>query len=794
MKRHIYIPIFLSLIILFTLPLCAQEVTLSGVIHGVDGKPIGNATVECLKGQADSTIVASVATGSSGIFTLNKPAELLPVRVRALGYTTYTFLAKEGSVDTITLRPVDIAIEGVRIGGRNVVLSKEGATYYPSEVMVKRSVNGFDLLDELNIARLDVNPHEMSVRVLGGGKPALFINGRPAEWNDLLALSPKMIRKVEYTDQPLAQFPDAAVVLNVVAQERTSGGIVGCVLLNGVTANYGEDRFASHFFFPQQELAIKWTPQYRNVYTQKVFSHEQYLFPSDTVTREAKPDPARLAYWNNAIVLRYKWYRARRLFSVEANALIDRLWHSDYRGVTETSQLSGLGGPSPLQRQRFDERSNSRSVLPSLTAHYEQPVGETGIFRSTGFYSLGEEFYTFARKETDEGTGAQLFDQNSSSRQRPLQAGGKLQYGWQTMLAEKFALGVSGQLEHTYTSIRATDVERDLPLPTSVRHESRGMVLATFCVGNLSLAGMLDARRSELVEPSAQVDYRLAPGAHIAYKLFKFWSLDLDYFNTNYTPTLATRNPQTFWHNPYLRVAGTPGLKDERFEQIALNSTVYFPGFRFFLQAKYSWSRDKIVPVDQLGLAGGRYFVDRRYANIPSSYRFTPNGSLRIDNMFGIVSIAISGGVQLQHNEIDKSFSIARWIPYGQGSLKFALSDWRLDLYGWYGKEDGLEGSLLSEQGFMGRAELRYLFWEGYGSFAVGVNGVLANDKTLVTRSLSPYAPSESYRSVSSLCNMVYARLALRLDWGMQDPDLPDAQLEGESTKSSIFMQNRSER
>lgn len=32
MKRHIYIPIFLSLIILFTLPLCAQEVTLSGVI------------------------------------------------------------------------------------------------------------------------------------------------------------------------------------------------------------------------------------------------------------------------------------------------------------------------------------------------------------------------------------------------------------------------------------------------------------------------------------------------------------------------------------------------------------------------------------------------------------------------------------------------------------------------------------------------------------------------------------------------------------------------------------------
>ena len=199
------------------------------------------------------------------------------------------------------------------------------------------------------------------------------------------------------------------------------------------------------------------------------------------------------------------------------------------------------------------------------------------------------------------------------------------------------------------------------------------------------------------------------------------------------------------------------------------------------------------MPVDQLGLASGRYFVDRRYANIPRAYRFTPNGSLRIDNMFGIVSIAISGGVQLQHNEIDKSSSIARWIPYGQGSLKFALSDWRLDLYGWYGEEDGLDGSLLSEKRFMGRAELRYLY-RGIATFAIGVNGVLANDKTLVTRSLSPYAPSESYRSVSSLCNMVYARLALRLDWGMQDPDLPDAQLESESMKSSIFMQNRSER
>lgn len=93
----------------------------------------------------------------------------------------------------------------------------------------------------------------------------------------------------------------------------------------------------------------------------------------------------------------------------------------------------------------------------------------------------------------------------------------------------------------------------------------------------------------------------------------------------------------------------------------------------------------------------------------------------------------------------------------------------------------------------MGRAELRYLY-RGIATFAIGVNGVFANDKTLATRSLSPYAPSESFRSVSSLCNMVYARLALRLDWGMQDPDLPDAQLEGESMKSSIFMKNRSER
>lgn len=85
---HTALRLSIALVGLFFFPVftISAQVVIRGLVRSQEGKPLGNATVACLKSTSDSTVIAQVATGDNGRFALQKPAGMLPIRVSLLGY------------------------------------------------------------------------------------------------------------------------------------------------------------------------------------------------------------------------------------------------------------------------------------------------------------------------------------------------------------------------------------------------------------------------------------------------------------------------------------------------------------------------------------------------------------------------------------------------------------------------------------------------------------------------------------------------------------------------------------
>ena len=67
---------------------------------------------------------------------------------------------------------------------------------------MKVSTNGVNLLQELMLPRIQVNPMNNEIGISGGGELQIRINGAKADINEIKALRPADIIRIEYHDNP----------------------------------------------------------------------------------------------------------------------------------------------------------------------------------------------------------------------------------------------------------------------------------------------------------------------------------------------------------------------------------------------------------------------------------------------------------------------------------------------------------------------------------------------------------------------------------------------------------------
>lgn len=222
---------FVAFFFLLVTSVNAQQLyKLYGNITDLDGNALQGASVLVSAITDKDTIVSGCITDADGRYeTLFEPTDTIRIRASLLGYRTReTVLAVKGETMThdIALERSSVVLDEVSVEAEGAVLNAKGISYYPNDRQKKSAYDGTSLLRNLAIPSLQINPLNNTVQTVAREAVALFIDGREASADEIAALRPKDVIRVEFYEQPMPEFMNKRNVVNYVVRKYAFGGYV----------------------------------------------------------------------------------------------------------------------------------------------------------------------------------------------------------------------------------------------------------------------------------------------------------------------------------------------------------------------------------------------------------------------------------------------------------------------------------------------------------------------------------------------------------------------------------------
>lgn len=202
--------LFLLLLALSVLRTQAQSLSIKGRVTDTSQEAVIAANVSLWT--IDSTLVTGVTSDAQGKFTLHKiKAGDYRLSISFIGLQSENILLKlNKSLDLgdVQLQEDAVSLGEVTVSASNVLQRVDRQIILPSESQLKRSFGAYDLLNNLGIARLQVDNLSNSMSVSGGGAVQTRINGIKVTDKEIAAVRAKDVLRVEFIEDPGKQYGD----------------------------------------------------------------------------------------------------------------------------------------------------------------------------------------------------------------------------------------------------------------------------------------------------------------------------------------------------------------------------------------------------------------------------------------------------------------------------------------------------------------------------------------------------------------------------------------------------------
>lgn len=177
-------------------------------------------------------------------------------------------------IDT-TLHLNDVVIKAARVihkVDRDIIL--------PNAKIKENSSNGYELLRKLHLPNLKVNEAQQSISSYLGGVQ-VRINDIKATVQDILALQPNDVTRIEYIDDPGVRYGDAglAVVINYVVKKRYVGYVGGVNTTQALWERFNNSNAFFRYNYKKSEFGLSYRLNYRWYDKRRQDSHAVYLQP-----------------------------------------------------------------------------------------------------------------------------------------------------------------------------------------------------------------------------------------------------------------------------------------------------------------------------------------------------------------------------------------------------------------------------------------------------------------------------------------------------------------------------------
>ena len=212
--------LFLLLLVLCVLSAQAQNLSVKGRVTDTSQEAIIAANVSLWA--TDSTLVTGVTSDAQGKFTLNKiKAGNYRLAITFIGYQSEVILLKLNNnldLGDVQLQEDAVSLGEVTVSASNVLQRVDRQIILPTESQLKRSFGAYDLLNNLGIARLQVDNFTNSMSVSGGGAVQTRINGIKVTDKEIAAIRAKDVLRVEFIEDPGKQYGDdeLGAVVNII--------------------------------------------------------------------------------------------------------------------------------------------------------------------------------------------------------------------------------------------------------------------------------------------------------------------------------------------------------------------------------------------------------------------------------------------------------------------------------------------------------------------------------------------------------------------------------------------------
>lgn len=411
--------------------------------------PVEFANIQLLNPK-DSSFLCGGVSNANGDFVIPCQQKQALMKVSFVGYKTICKLIPIARIGNVRMQANSYLLKGVTVEAARVVEKVDRQIIFPTKEQVKTASNGYDLLDNLSLPTIIVNRAERKVLSLKGGDVQIRINDVKASMQDVLALQPDEVTKVEFINVPGLKYGDSNLdaVINYQVRRRYAGYVGGVSTMQGTKAGFNNSDGYFKYNVKKSEFSINYSFSYRSVEERSYESLGTYHLPTgETLHRNYLGYDSPFLYTINNVQLGYN------LSEPDKYTLNVRLnffnYNSPVRGMNQLYQESGKANQYLQNNRKMLEQIPSLDIYYSLNMPHDQnlALNLVGTYIGTDYqYRMRE--YTFNKSPDESVKNAPLTDYsyNATGRKRSLIGEGTYSKNWKQM-----TLSIGGQYNISHT-------------------------------------------------------------------------------------------------------------------------------------------------------------------------------------------------------------------------------------------------------------------------------------------------------------------------------------------------------
>ena len=411
--------------------------------------PVEFANIQLLNPK-DSSFLCGGVSNANGDFVIPCQQKQALMKVSFVGYKTICKLVSIARIGNVRMQANSYLLKGVTVEAAKVVEKVDRQIIFPTKEQVKTASNGYDLLDNLSLPTIIVNRAERKVLSLKGGDVQIRINDVKASMQDVLALQPDEVTKVEFINVPGLKYGDSNLdaVINYQVRRRYAGYVGGVSTMQGTKAGFNNSDGYFKYNVKKSEFSINYSFSYRSVEERSYESLGTYHLPTgETLHRNYLGYDSPFLYTTNNVQLGYNLSEPDKY---TLNVRLNFYNHnSPVRGMNQLYQESGKANQYLQNNRKMLEQIPSLDIYYSLNMPHDQnlALNLVGTYIRTDYqYRMRE--YTFNKSPDESVKNAPLTDYSydATGRKRSLIGEGTYSKSWKQM-----ALSVGGQYNISHT-------------------------------------------------------------------------------------------------------------------------------------------------------------------------------------------------------------------------------------------------------------------------------------------------------------------------------------------------------